>query len=195
MSRSDQEWIRLLKQNDPQTLQDLWEMVYTDAINASRIRGQNDNVADIAASRAYMRVWQRGIYQYKFGGRFPHYCRTIVVNQVKTQLDKLTKSSSPDINIDDVSHKMATQDNPEASLVSAEIQAENQEIQAEIQEVLTKCLAELSQRLRDIIDKLYFEGASPSGIAEELKLSRSNVNVLAYRARMKLKRCMEMNGH
>lgn len=185
MSRSDPEWIRRLKQNDPQALQDLWEMVYIDAINASRTRGQNENVADIAASAAYMRIWQRGIHQFNFKGRFPHYCRTIVVREVLRHLKKRPPSET---NIDDVVHKIVAQDNLEANVISAEISTE-------IQEILTKCLEALSQRLRDIIDKLYFEGASPAKVAEELKLSRTNVNVLAYRARQNLKSCMEMNGH
>jgi DNA-directed RNA polymerase specialized sigma24 family protein len=60
---------------------------------------------------------------------------------------------------------------------------------------LQPCLDRLASREHEVIDHLYFEERSPQATADCLDISRNYVNVIAWRARRKLLRCLKRLGY
>ncbi len=65
--------------------------------------------------------------------------------------------------------------------------------QQEFMDVLYQCLANLPSRLAEIFMLREFEEMSTEAVCEQLSISESNSWVMLYRARMKLRSCMETN--
>ena len=68
-------------------------------------------------------------------------------------------------------------------------------IQTEEKEVLFQGIQQLSQRKREILQLQYFGGLSQQEISAILRLSPTNVRVLALRARQELKQYLEVHGY
>lgn len=176
---SDQEWVRLLKQEDRQATHDLWVLMYTYGINIARRYCDGDemraeDVGHEGAQKAFMRLKTRGVFQFRFGGSFQGYCRRIAANEVKRVL---TRSPKPTVEL------------PEQ--LAAKPGSRNA---SEIQLLLQPCLDQLSSRESEVIKELYFQELTPAEAAEKLGIARNNVDVIAYRVRKKLKRCMQGRG-
>ena len=180
-SRSDHTWIQNLKQEDAETVQDLWEMVFIYGMNTARRYGQGADIGREAAIAAYLRIQNRGVNQFQFKCPFPAYCRLIVVREVKRRLKKLPPPEaelSEEIYIDE--------DAPDTTQLST--------TKIHIHERLAPCLELLPSRKIEIIRRRYFEDEPPESIAEALGISRGNVNKIAHDARLKLRDCLEQRG-
>ena len=176
--RTDQEWIRLLKQNDQRTVFDLWEMLFTYGITLARRHRRDDDVGHDAAIEAYRRVRARGVYQFRFECSFRGYCRIIVLNEVRRLMGK---QALP-----------ATELNEETV---GQITAPRPVNPGELLARLQPCLAQLTSQEREVIVLRYSEGQDPETIAGRLGISRNYVNVIAHRARRKLRQCLEERGY
>ncbi|MCB0359588.1 MAG: sigma-70 family RNA polymerase sigma factor [Bdellovibrionales bacterium] len=64
---------------------------------------------------------------------------------------------------------------------------------SEFYDVLQKCLVALPERLRGIFIMREIDGLSTGELCEALGITTSNVWVMLYRARMKLRGCLEIN--
>lgn len=180
---SDQDWIRLLKQEEPQATAELWRLLFTYGENIARrpCRGDEMWAQDVgceAALRAFMRIKKRGLYQFNFRGPFRGYCRTIVVREVnrlvKQQLKRQTHPLPPVL--------------PDGSIPSTRKQQE-------IMIALQPCLEQLSFREKEVIDRLYLQQEMrPQEAADDLGIRRDNVDSAASRGRRKLKKCMKGRG-
>jgi RNA polymerase sigma factor (sigma-70 family) len=180
VERTDQEWTRLLKQNDLQAVHDLWELLHSFAIAATRHYRQDEDVGNDAAVAAYTRIRQKGVYQYGFACPFPGYCRQIVVNEL---LRLMKQSPPPADDIDEETDQfVGEEDSPS--------QADRDTVQSRLQE----CLEQLGNRAREVINLLYYEGLTPEKAAEHLGILRNNLNVIAYRAREGLRDCLRAKG-
>lgn len=169
----------MLKQGDEEATHELWVLLWTYGLNLARRYCNGDemraeDVAHEAAKEAFMRIITRGIFQFKFGGSFKGYCRRIVVNEIYRLLKRNAKR-----------HEEVPEDLPDTR------RSVNQ---PEIRELLEPCLDQLTARQRDVIECLYFLELTPAEAAEKLGIARNNVDVIAYRARKKLKQCMEGRG-
>lgn len=176
MERSDQEWVRALKRDDPQAVQDLWEMLYRFAWAAARRYQQTEDVSHDAAIAAYQRIRKRGVYQYRFNCPFPGYCRVILFNELRRKLNRLPPTDSP------LPKGLGRPDRPPAAARDI------------VQDRLRPCLERLDNRKREVIELRYLSQLSPTAVAERLGLSRNNVNTLAHRARQLLRECLESYG-
>lgn len=176
---SDQEWVRLLKQEDKQATHDLWVLMYTYGINIARryCAGDEMRAEDVGhegAQKAFMRLKTRGLFQFRFGGSFQGYCRRIAANEVKRVLGR---SQKPTVELpEQLRAKPSSRNAPEIRLL------------------LQPCLDQLSSRENEVIKALYFQELTPAEAAEKLGVTRNNVDVIAYRVRKKLKRCMQGRG-
>lgn len=65
--------------------------------------------------------------------------------------------------------------------------------QQEFMDVLYQCLAKLPERLAEIFMLREFEEMSTEAVCEKLSITESNSWVMLYRARMKLRKCLETN--
>jgi RNA polymerase sigma-70 factor, ECF subfamily len=65
--------------------------------------------------------------------------------------------------------------------------------QSEFFDVLTRCLSPLPERTRGAFTLREVEGLSSEEICEVLEISVNNLWVMLYRARMHLRRCLELN--
>lgn len=174
-TRSDPEWIRLLKQDDRQALDDLWLMLYTDAAYlASRYRSHMD-VTYQAALLAYQRITTRGIYQFRFACPFAGYCRRILINEALRLLRKheLSAGELPDDLPGDKDVVLTGRVMPSA---------------------LRACLDALPKREQTIIALLYFHELDSEVVSMRMGLTRTHTNVIAFRARRKLRTCLEQHG-
>ena len=64
-----------------------------------------------------------------------------------------------------------------------------------VRALLRLCLKRLTHRERQVCDLRYKESQAPETIAALLGISRNYVNVIAYRARAKLRQCLEERGY
>jgi RNA polymerase sigma-70 factor (ECF subfamily) len=65
--------------------------------------------------------------------------------------------------------------------------------QQEFWEVFSSCLEGLQERLRIVFSRRELEGSSAEEICNELEITSTNLWVMLYRARNKLKTCLEEN--
>lgn len=177
-THTDQEWIRQLKQEDSQAIHDLWELLFTYSVRVARHYQQDDDIGYDAAVIAYRKIRTRGVNQYQFKSSFPAYCRTILVNEVRRLLKRRKDPTS------EMSDDLAAEADTSQPINSGQIRAK-----------ISPCLERLTQRTRQVIDLLYFEQLSPEVAASQLGISRNYVNVLAHRARLDLKECLEQHGY
>jgi RNA polymerase sigma-70 factor (ECF subfamily) len=63
----------------------------------------------------------------------------------------------------------------------------------EFQAVLQKCMSRLPERLGDLFRMREIDAASFEQICEELEISANHASVLLHRARMSLRRCLEVH--
>jgi RNA polymerase sigma factor (sigma-70 family) len=183
--QDDREWVRLLKQDDPQAIQSLWELLFTYAVSLEkRYRTLDDptNLAREAATLAFDKVRTRGIHQFRFECPFRGYCRVILARQVIDLIKQQAKQQPPltELEIGEVipARQERSPKNPDAIRVR-----------------LQPCLDRLASREYEVIEHLYFEESSPQTAANRLGISRNNVNVIAWRARRKLLRCLKGLGY
>ena len=185
IEQDDREWVRLLKQDDPQAIQDLWELLFTYAVSLEGRYRTLDNVADLAreaAVGAYERIRTRGIHQFRFECPFRGYCKVVLARQLIDLVKQQAKRQPPLAELDIAEMIPAQAGCPPAD-------------PAKIHTRLKPCLDRLSPREYDVISLLYFREHSPQAVAEQLGVLRNNVNVIAWRARRKLLRCLKGLGY
>ena len=168
--RTDQEWIRLLKQDDPQAVLDLWALL----LSFGHALDPDDPGRD-AAVQAYWRVRTRGLTQFRFECSFRGYCRRIVTNEVRRRY----KKQPPLVELDD---DLVGKPDPDPPIDIARLRAR-----------LQPCLDQLASRERDIVNLRYSQEQDPEQIATRLGIARGNV--IAHRARSKLRRCLQGRGY
>jgi RNA polymerase sigma factor (sigma-70 family) len=176
---TDQEWIRRLKQDDPEALYALWEMLFTCAHNLARRRRLGDDVGRDAATAAYKRIRSRGVYQFRFECPFRGYCRRIVSNEMN-RLSRKRPPPTVELNEEIVGE----QDVPSPPANPKKVRA-----------LLQQYLDQLAPRNRQVIELLYYKGQSPGLVAERLGISRNHVNVISHRVRVELRKYLEDRGY
>lgn len=65
--------------------------------------------------------------------------------------------------------------------------------QSEFQTVLKKCMDNLNKQHKDVFAMKYIEGLETEDVCKELSISSSNYWVLVHRAKLKLRKCLEVN--
>ncbi len=178
-TRTDQAWIHQLKQEEAAAVADLWQMLYIFGYNLARYKGQPEDLGHDAAVAAYQRIRARGIYQYRFQCAFAGYCRRIVVNEFWRQVQQYSQLPPTEL----LEEEWADQD-----------ETAFQQLPQTIQQ-LRPCLDKLPTREWQILEEMYFNQLEPQAIAEKMGLERNYVNQLAFRARRKLRDCLEAFGY
>ncbi|MFZ2362366.1 MAG: sigma-70 family RNA polymerase sigma factor [Anaerolineae bacterium] len=179
--RSDQEWIRLLKQDDPQTVQDLWVLVFTVASREARYRHHGIDTEDLAhqaAIAAYQKLRRSGIHSFRFDCSFRWFCTVVVVRELYRAMRK----------------KPIDTDILDEGLVGANDVPRVPAGEDLVQNRLQLCIGELPERKQRVIRMLYYEELSPQAVADRLTIERNNVNKLAHDARLKLRECLKRHG-
>ncbi len=153
-------------------------MLYTFGYNLARYKRQPADLGYDAAVAAYQRLRTRGLYQYRFQCPFAGYCRRIVVNEFWRRLNEQPPPSET------LTEELAPP--TESPLPSAE---------RRVMEELQPCIDKLPARDWQILHDLYFKQLTPQTIADQLDIERNYVNQLAFRARHKLRDCLEARGY
>lgn len=179
---SDQDLIQGLKQDDPDSNESLWRMLFKMASAFARYRNIDEDLARDSVVEAYSRIINKGIYQYKFECPFTGYCRRILVNEIY----RLLKAGGKEPFADELGDELGSDPGMEdlAPRTSWDV----------IQQRIQRCMDKLPDQEREVLKLLYFEGLSPQQGAERLRVTRNNVNQLAYRGRKKMKECLSSNG-
>jgi DNA-directed RNA polymerase specialized sigma24 family protein len=175
-NRTDAEWIAGLVINDPQAVSDLWEMLFEDWVHIARMRGESEDGHPEGAVNAYVKIIRKGIHQYQLECPFPLYCRRILVRE---SLRLIKRMPGP----------VERNEDPAFPLEVDRLDPEK------IQQHLQPCLDHLSIREQDIIDQCYKEGKTPGAIAGSWIIERNDVNLIALRARLKLRACLDKRGY
>lgn len=182
--RADEDWVRLIKQDDPQIIHDLWKLLFTYAQGLKNRYRECDDPSGLvydATVSAYRRIIERGVYQFRFECPFPGYCRVILVREVlrlvRDQNKQPTLVELPD------DEALAGDEMP--------LRVDVYKVRGRLQ----PCLGQLPPRQQEIIERLYIKEEKPQTIANQLEISRHYVNVIASRARRKLRGCLEKHGY
>lgn len=179
--RSDQEWVRQLKQEDPQAIQDLWILVFTVASSEARYRYRGadpEDMAHQAAINAYQKLRRSGIHSFRFDCSFRWFCKVVVIRELYRLMGKNQQDTA------ELDEGAVGADGVPRVLADAE------RIRARLQ----SCIDELPDRKQQVIKLLYGEDKSPQTVAELLGIERNNVNKLAHDARIKLRECLGRQG-
>ena len=179
---SDVEWIQQLKQDTPEAKNELWMGLFKRAIAYARFRQIDNDLARDAAVEAYLRIMNKGIYQFRFQSPFCGYCRRILVNEINRSLKRAGRQPFTEEFGDGPENDLGVED--EAPPAPWE----------EIQKRIQKCIDNLPTQLREVINMLYFKGLGPEQTADELGITRNYVNVLAHRGRINLRICFKNSG-
>ncbi len=182
-NRTDEDWIRLLKDEDSEARAELWEKLFAWSIIGARKRGQSDDLGRDAAMDAFIRIQKRGVYNFSYQGPFLDYCRVIVVNRVLSLIKKRRRDPiASGVPVEAIRQTGKEDPNPIAA-------------PALIQERLQPCLDKLSEREQTAIQQFYFEGQSPQEIAESLDITRNYVHLILHRSRHRLRACLQKRGY
>lgn len=179
--RSDQEWVRLLKQDDPQAVQDLWILVFTVASTEAKYRYHGvdpEDLAHQAAINAYQKLRRSGIHGFRFDCSFRWYCKVVIIRELFRLMGKLQRDATE---LDEGAVGADGVPNPLAG-------------DMDVRSRLQSCIDELPDRKRKVIELLYREEKSPQMVADLLGIERNYVNRLAYDARIKLRECLKRQG-
>jgi RNA polymerase sigma factor (sigma-70 family) len=174
--RSDQEWIRLLQQGDTDATEDLWQMLYRDAVSVARKYRQTDDVGYDAALKAYANLQRSGLRQFRFQSQFRSYCWTILAREVCRHLRHTVETTELSFDPPAVPDRYKHFD-PQRTW-----------------ERLKPCVERLAPNRRRVFELIDLEGLSPAATAEKMDMKRNNVNQLAARARRDLRNCLENRG-
>ena len=169
--------IRLLKQGDEGALDQLWEALYRDSIKIARKYRQTDDMGHDAAVRAYAKLAASGINNFQFRSSFRSYCWTIITREMFRIMKK-------DFVYEELEPERYA--SPEEGEKSADAQTVISRIQP--------CIDLLKGNRLKVFEMVDLGQQSPGDVAETLGLSRNNVNKLASRARLDLRRCLEKYG-
>ena len=175
---TDQEWTRRLKQDEPQAVQALWELLFAYGVTLARRDRLDDDIGHDAATEAYNRMRRRGVHLFRFECSFHGYCRKFVVNEVYRLMRK---------------RRLTTVELDEEIIGEEDVlpPADPKSIRALIQ----PCLDRLDPREKDVIELRYYKEHSPARVAERMGITRNYVNVIAKRARDKLRKCLKERGY
>ena len=77
--------------------------------------------------------------------------------------------------------------------VLASLDDEDGILQGEDRSILQKCIRKLPEKLRSLINLRHLEGVKVKDLADKQKCSESQISVNLFRARQKLRECLEMN--
>lgn len=176
---SETEYLRLLKQGDEHALDQLWESLYRDCVRIARKYRQPDDMGYDAAVRAYGKLNTSGIKNFGFRSSFRSYCWTIITREMFRLMKK-----SKDFESLDLTMEIHAAPEKEAPL------AESQTILERIQ----PCVDLLKGNRLKVFEMVDLRQMSPGDVAEEMGLTRNNVNKLASRARQDLRKCLETRG-
>jgi RNA polymerase sigma factor (sigma-70 family) len=172
--RTNVEWVSALASKNPRMEQELWDIVFRFGTLAARHYGQTDDLGYEAAAEGYLEIINTGIHQFKNQGPFEGYCRIIVLNKLR---DRLPRAQDPQpLSGDTPAPKLGP--DPEDILGK-----------------LRPCLGELSSLEQRVIDLIHLYEHDPETVARQLNITRNYVNVTAFRARKKLKDCLNRQGY
>jgi RNA polymerase sigma factor (sigma-70 family) len=177
--RSDQEWIRALKARDPEAVEDLWALLFNYGSYYAYHYGVSEDVGRDGAVAAYQRILKRGLQQYAFRCTFKGYCRVIAANEVRRLLDPQEKDPV-ELNEEIVGNEPPSLPRASSSSVLRRLQP---------------CFEQLKAQEEKVITLRYFQEANPDQVARHLGITRNYVNVIAYRARRKLRDCLKRRGY
>ena len=175
----DIDFVRLLKLGDKQALNQLWKSLYRDSQKISRKYNQPVDIGYDAAIRAYENLVSRGIAKFEFRSSFRSYCWTIVTRELIRLLKKEVFTETLDLEIE---------------VHAAEPTPEKKATPDTILDRIQPCLDLLKGNRLLIFNKIDIDLKNPGEVAEELGLSRNNVNQIASRARREIRACLEGYG-
>jgi RNA polymerase sigma-70 factor (ECF subfamily) len=135
--------------------------------------GNKDDAYDIS-QEAFLRVY-RSAKTFDERQPFLPWFYTIIANLCRSALRRRSTSKKRNVNMDDVSYLLVSDDDPEASLIRQETVAR-----------LRQALRELPFADREIITLQHFRGMSYDEIAALLNIPRGTVMSRLYYARKKL---------
>ena len=91
------------------------------------------------------------------------------------------------------SRRLKMNDNFMDFVVASIDQEENDIVQGEDHSILQSCIRKLPKKLKSLVNMRHLEGCKVKDIAREQGCSESQISVNLFRARQKLRECMEMN--
>ena len=103
---TNQEWMRLLKQNAPRAVDCLSQIVFRFGVASARYYRVDEDIGRQAAVAAYIRILQKGgLYQYDFDCPFVTSCRLIVTNELRRELERQNRVPK-EVDLDDNIEKL-----------------------------------------------------------------------------------------
>ncbi len=177
-TQNEIEFIRLLKQENKEALDKLWEALYLDSVKIARKYRQSEDMGYDAAVKAYGKLTASGIKNFNFKSAFRSYCWVIISREMLRLMKKEVVFEELEVD------KYAS---PEKREKLADTRT--------IFERIKPCIEHLKGNRLNVFEMIDLEGQSPKDVAEKLGLSRNNVNKIASRVRLELRRCLEEQGY
>lgn len=162
----------LVRVRDPKTAEDIVQETFLAALQS---RHQ-------FAGRSSEKSWMVGILKHKVIDYFRKNSR-----EFSTQNVELTTEESKEI-FDEDGHWMLDENSP-AEWAHPDRALEK----SEFWEVLNRCLSKLSPQMASAFSLHELDELSSDAICEALKISSTNLWVVLHRARMQLRRCLEVH--
>lgn len=179
--RSDSEWVEGIRSKDPETLADLWKQIRSWV--KAKLKGElkkNDYI-DEATDAAYWQIIDRGVGNYRFNGRFLHFCQVISIRKALAVARKENRKP-PQHPIDDLSIGEQMDMDPLANA-------------SQIYKRLKPCLDLLKPRDRDILLQISYLGEEPQVLADKYGITRTYVNKISFDTRRKVRKCLQDRGY
>jgi RNA polymerase sigma factor (sigma-70 family) len=173
---SDQDWIRLIRQQDEKALNDLWEMLYDVAVRVARKYNQPDDAGYDAAVQTYRRLLRNGLSQFQFRSSLRSYCWTILSRELCRKLTN--EVATVELTVEPMVESTPYRPS-DLTRIMARIQP---------------CIDRLTPQRRRVFELVDLHGMTPAAAAVEIGIERNNVNQLAARARRDLRTCLQQRG-
>ena len=139
---------------------------------------KRDDMGHDAAVRAYSKLTSAGIKNFQFRSSFRSYCWTIISREMFRLMKK----------------EFVLEELEPERYAAPEIEERTADAQTILNRIQS-CLDLLKGNRLKVFELIDLGQKSPGDVAEALGLTRNNVNKLASRARLDMRRCLEGQGY
>ncbi len=189
MAIEDPDLVRRIRERDPEALESVARAYLGQIFRAARGAGLDVAVAEDVTQATFATFVERAA---DFEGRSQ--VRTWVFGILYRKIAEMRRKRQRDADVDDIEGVMESRFRPDGAWLRPPRHADAALQDREIRERLEECLETLPDRQRSAFLLREVEGFETAEICKILEVTATNLGVLFFRARNRLRECLEAGG-
>ena len=189
MSIDDPQFVARIRARDPAALQTVVHAYLGQILRAARGAGLDPHRAEEVTQATFATFIEKA---EKFEGR--SHVRTWLFGILYKKIAEARRAQQREVKMDDIDEVVEQRFNPDGSWGRPPQPADEQLYRTEISELIEDCLEIVPDQQRMAFILREVEGLGTDEICKILGVTRTNLGVLLYRGRNRLRECLEPKG-